>query len=287
VLTPDSVAVGLHGVNVVGLDTLQSTSAARATLGLDDVSLTVLEQLWHFNVVRVPFQAQTILQGNGTLSADDVLNTLTEIVDAAAQAGLYTLLAVEAVPGVPVQLPDATTNQALQTLAGLYASNTAVLYELFATAEPLPSAWIENVPSLIAAIRSQSPSALIFVNGGNGGFDFSQLPLLSPTGEAIFGVVYTISLGGGLQMPDMTLLGNLADRCPVCATRWASDDDPISGYLADMLGRNGIHWVASDWNADPLLANDVAAHDYSATSWGLLAIRAALYPVRPFLLPVG
>ncbi len=287
ILTPDSVAVGMHGVNVVGFDTLQSTSAARSTLGLDDVSLAVLQQLWHFNVVRLPVQAQTILQGNGSLNSDDVLNVLTEIVEAAAQAGLYTLLAIEAVPGIPVQLPDAATIQALQKLAGSYSSSTAVLYEIFATAEPLSSSWVETAPSQIAAIRSQSPAALIFVNSGNGGFDMTQLPLLSPIGEAIFGIVYTINLGGDFPTPDVNLLANLAGRCPVCATQWTSDDGPISAYHADLLGRNGIHWIASNWNADPLLANDVVAHDYSATSWGMLAIRAALYPLRPFLLPFG
>jgi hypothetical protein len=203
---------------------------------------------------------------------------------------MYALLAIQASPTAstaPAQ-PDDNTAAALQAIATHFATSTSVLYEVFASSDPMGSTWPQQAQILIGAIRAHNSAAMIFVNTGNGGVDYSQFPLLFPTGEPVFNIVYTISAGAGSeQAPEEGALASLAEHSPVCATIWRDDPSGVTPYVADLFGRYGIHWTASSWNDNPPLVANAGAHDFSPSGRGLIVQRAATYPVRPFLQPIG
>jgi hypothetical protein len=290
ILGPECTTVALRGINVTGFDGLTSAQTAAADLRLDDVALAVLHKLWGLNLVRIPISPQTIVSGNGSLSPDDMFSALDVLTTRLESAAIYTLIAIQAPPAGPTASPEPNDNTtaAIQAIASHFATSTSVLYEVFATSDPLGSGWTQQAQILIGAIRAWNSAAMIFVNTGNGGVDFSQLPLLFPTGEPVFNIVYTISAGAGNEpAPEEGVLAGLAEKYPVCATIWKDDPSGITPYVADVFGRYGIHWAASSWNDNPLLVANAGAHDFSATGWGLIVQRAANYPVRPFLQPLG
>jgi hypothetical protein len=288
ILDPQSTAVALRGVNVTGFDSLAFVQTIAADLQLDDVSLAVLHQLWGLNMVRIPMLAHTVVSGNSALAPTDVLNALDSLVEKLQGAGMYSLLAIEA-PAPPAPAtpePDSDTTAALQSLASRFATNPGVLYEIFASSVPLGSDWPQLAQQLIGAVRSRSSAAIVFVNTGNGGIDDAQFPLLFPTGDPVFNIVYTISVGPGIApIPEEGVLASLAENYPVCATIWTDDPGGLTPYSGDLFGRYGIHWAASNWNSDPCLVANAGAHDFSATSWALTVQRAAAYPIKPFLQP--
>lgn len=290
ILGPECTTVALRGINVTGFDELTSAQTAAADLRLDDVALAVLHKLWGLNLVRIPISAQTIVSGNGSLSPDDMLSALDVLTTRLESAAIYTLIAIQAPPAGPTAPPEPNENTtaAIQAIASHFATSTSILYEVFATSDPLGSGWTQQAQILIGAIRARNSAAMIFVNTGNGGVAFSDLPLLFPTGEPVFNIVYTISAGAGNEpAPEEGVLAGLAEKYPVCATIWKDDPSGITPYVADVFGRYGIHWTASSWNDSPLLVANAGAHDFSATGWGLIVQRAANYPVRPFLQPLG
>ncbi len=273
---------------MTGFDNLAFVQTIAADLQLDDVSLAVLHQLWGLNMVRIPMLAHTVVSGNSALAPTDVLHALDSLVEKLQGAGMYSLLAIEA-PAPPAPAtpePDSDTTAALQSLASRFATNPSVLYEIFASSVPLGSDWSQLAQQLIGAVRSRSSAAIVFVNTGNGGIDDAQFPLLFPTGDPVFNIVYTISVGPGIApIPEEGVLASLAENYPVCATIWTDDPGGLTPYSGDLFGRYGIHWAASNWNSDPRLVANAGAHEFSATSWALTVQRAAAYPIKPFLQP--
>jgi Cellulase (glycosyl hydrolase family 5) len=283
-------AVSLRGVTVLGFD--DAGPDVVTALSLDEDNLSLMRDVWGLSLVRIPFQAQSMVSGNGVLSAGDVLAGLDEIVSVVSQAGLYLLLAIEAplpVEGAPPPGPDNNTVLAWQTLVAHYNNENAVLYEVFSSAAPLDAAWPQEAQMLVGMIRRLNQAALIFIGGGKGGVDVSQLPLLFPTGDAVFNVVYTVDVSpSSAPRPDDGGLSSFAQLYPVFASTWSEDGDGRLGpYVADLFGRYGIGWAASNWNAEPRLIADAANHDFTATGWGLVASRAAASPVRPLRQAFG
>jgi hypothetical protein len=242
--------------------------------------------IWGLNLVRVSFGAGTVLTGNGTLSAGKILAGLDLAVTRIVEAGAYMLLALEADPGA--SLPDATTQQAWRLLAKRYKEEPGILYELFASTEALAPGWLPAALSLIGTIRSQNNAAMILVNTGNGG-DLSGLPLLLPTGDPIFNVVYTVNVSPqNSPGADDGALASFADSYPVFVSTWSDDaNNPsrVSPYFGDFFARHGVGFAAANWNADPRLVADAVNHDLTSTPWGLVAGRAAKLPMRQMLKP--
>jgi hypothetical protein len=289
-ITDDSGnAVSLRGVSVRGLDTLTPDQDAPTALSLDEDNLSLMRDVWGLNLVRIPFQAQTILSGSSAVGSDGILASLDQAIAVISQAGLYILLAIEAPPPTATNTapcPDATTIQAWQTLAARYNGQNAVLYELFASTAPLEPTWPQDAQVLIGSVRAANQAALIFVGGGLGGVDLTHLPLLFPTGEPVFGLVYTIDVSPTTaSQADDGALSAFAASYPVFASTWTEGDDRLAPYIADLFGRNGIGWAAANWNADPFLIADAANHDFTSTSWGLVAQRAAAAPAPQLLQP--
>jgi Cellulase (glycosyl hydrolase family 5) len=290
ILNDSGRAIGLRGVTVAGLDTVAPASGQIPTdaLSLDENNLALMTGIWGLNLVRLPFQSQTVLTGNGTVPAGKILAALDLAVTLISEAGAYVLLALEAAPST--SLPDAATLQAWQLLAKRYKDEPGVLYEIFASTEPLATGWLQAALSLIGTIRSQNTAAMIFVNTGNSG-DFTGLPLLLPTGDPIYNVVYTVNVSPqNSPGPDDGPLASFADLYPVFASTWSDDatnPSRVSPYVGDFFSRHSIGYAAANWNADPRLVTDALNHDFASTSWGLIAGRAATLPVRQMLERFG
>ena len=285
-------AVTLRGVTVAGLDTvaLASGQTLTAALALDVNNLALMTGVWGINLVRIPFQAQTVLSGTTGLTAGRVLSGLDLAIAVLSDAGIYTLLALEAPSSATAPpTPDASTVQAWQTLANRYKNEPGVLYEVFASSAPLSANWPQTATGLLAAIRQQNSAALAFVSSGNGGTDLTGLPLWLPNNELVPNVVYTVNVSP-VSPPgsDGEALSAFADSYPVVATSWSDDaDNPsrMSPYAAEFFGRHGIGFAASNWNADPRLVVDANNRNFTSTAWGSIAMRAAKLPARTLLKP--
>jgi len=276
----------LRGAAVVGLDSVAPGSGQTLAdaISIDHNNLALIRGIWGLNLVRIPFQAQTVLTGNGVLSAGAILAGLDLAATLICEAGAYVLLAIEPSPGA--SLPDATTQQAWQVLAKRYKDESGVLFEVFGSIEPLATGWFQAALSLIGTIRSQNSAAMIFVNTGNNG-DLSGLPLMLPTGDPIYNVVYTVSVSPqNSPGPDDGPLATFADLYPVFASTWTDDatnPSRVSPFIGDFFARHNIGFAAANWNADPRLVADAGNHDFTSTAWGLIAGRAATLPVRQML----
>jgi len=282
-------AVSLRGVTVLGLDTSVPAAAQcfRAALALDDTNLSLLLELWGVSVVRLVFQARSLLTGSSSLSSAQLLSGLDEIVGAVTAAGAYVLLAMTPAAGSAGLAPGDDTFQAWELLAEHYQNAAGVLYELLAPTIPSPVNWLDMAPVLVGTIRQKQPGALIFLGKGVGGSEVSGLPLRFSTGAPVFNLVYTIqvSASGSSNLDDGELQA-LAHSHPVFASAWFDDGagfDRLAGSVAGFLERNGIGWAAANWNADSRLVADAANHDFTPTGWGLVVQRALRLPVRPLL----
>ena len=286
ILDESGQTIVLRGITVVGLDTAAPASGQTLAdaLSIDEDNLALVTGIWGLNLVRLPFQAQTVLAGNGSVPSGKILAGLDSAVTLISEAGAYVLLALEAAPGAT--LPDASTQQAWQTLAKRYRDKPGILYEIYASIEALGSGWIQTALSLIGTIRSQNSAATIFVNTGNG-VDFTGFPLLLPTGDPIFNLVYTVNISPqNSPGPDDGPLASFADSSPVFVSTWSDDatnPSRVSPYVGDFFARHSIGFAAANWNADPRLVTDAVNHDFTSTSWGLIAGRAATLPVRQML----
>ena len=287
ILDENGNAVNLRGVTIRGFDTAAPTGGQTfaAALALDDNNLAVMADVWHTNLVRLPFQAQTIISGNGTLSAADMLAGLDVTVATIIDGGAYALLSLEPPPGGSA--PDANTHQAWQSLALRYQGEPRVLYEIFCSPSPLAANWLQQAATLVDEIRQQNPAAVIFLGSGKGGADVSGLPLLLPAGEPVENLIYTIAASTqNLPDPNDGKLRALAESYPVFASIWSDDGSDFgrsSARVADLFGRYGIGWAASNWNADPRLVDDAENHDFTPTGWGSILQHALALPA-PVLL---
>jgi hypothetical protein len=272
--------VNLRGVTVRGLDSIAPAPGQSfpAALALDDSSLLELNNHWAVNLVRLPFQAKTILSGNGTVTAAAMLTGFDATVAAVTEAGAYVLLAVEAPSGAATPAPDASTTQAWQTLAARYQNEPRVLFEVFASPAPLAANWPQSASALVTAIRQQNPTSLIFLGSGHGGADVTGLPLTSSTGDPLPNIVYTIAVSAtNFPNPDDGHFRALAESHPVFVSMWSDDGSDfgrMTARVADLFERFGIGWAAANWNADPLLVANAAADDFTPTNWGRIAQRA-------------
>jgi len=292
ILDQNGNAIALRGVSVVGLDTAAPPTGQTLpdALGIDENNLALMTGTWGLNLVRLPFQAQTVLSGSSGFSAGNLLAGLDLTVALISDAGAYVLFALEApAGGATPPAPDASTLQALQMLARRYQNEPGVLFEIFASPLPLAANWLQAAAALVTTIRQQNPSTLIFVSSGNGGVDVTGLPLQLPTGAPIFNLVYTVSVSPmSFPGPDDGPLGVFADLYPVFASTWSDDPSNVSRlspYAAEFFGRHSMGFAAANWNADPRLVTDAIHHNFTATAWGLIAGRAATLPVRALLKP--
>ncbi len=282
IVDSNSDSMDLRGITVVGLDTLALAGGQtfRSALSLDDRNISVITELWDANLVRLPFQPESMLSGNSALPADDLLAGLDETIHALTTAGVYALLALE-VPTAGGQ------TSLLQFIAERYREEPGVLYEIF-TAAPSPE-WLRIAEVLVGVIRHQNPASLIFLGSGKGGVDVAGLPLRFSAGDPVFNLVYTINISAGSSIhQDERQLHVLAQSYPLFASSWTDDGADLgrsSEHAARSFERYGIGWAASNWNAEPRLVSDAANHDFRPTPWGRIVQRALRLAVKPLLKP--
>ncbi len=277
--------VVFRGVTVDGLDAVAPTAdqSLADALGLNDAGFSTIVDSWKLNLIRVPFQAQTVLAGNGALSNTDVLAGLDDLIEAAAEARAYVMLSQQASPGVA--LPDGPVFEAWNMLAARYADEPAVLFEPFASDSPLAGNWLDAALMLVGLIRSQHPGSLLFLGNGTGRADLGGLPLRFSTGDPAPNVVYTISVDAA--HPPNGMDARLADwtaSFPLVACPWSNGGpqfDRASEFAAEFFSRYGLGWIAANWNAAPRLVADAAGGDLAPTEWGLTVLRAVSLPTRP------
>jgi len=297
VVDENGEAVLLRGVNVVGLDhaKLESGQTLSEALALSDSALTILTGLWGVNVVRLPFSARTVLEGNDSLSAEALLSGLDQAVADVASAGAYVLLALQSSAlDDATPLPDEATHECWQLLAARFQDEPGVLYEIYAASTPLAAGWADAANRLIGVVRREHPASLILVSGASAGADISDLPLRFSTGEPVHDLAYTVRVAPQLapfsRDPRFRFF---AQSYPLVASQWF-DSGPDLGRAADLAtqlferyGIGGIGWIAANWNAEPRLVTDAAARNYAATRFGNAVRRALGLPVRPQTTPVG
>jgi hypothetical protein len=273
--------VYLRGVTCRGIETDEGAA-------LDEQNLATMIGLWGVNLVRLPLQATTILTGNPSFSANDILARLDDAVEAVTTSKAWVLLSMEAPPGADTGTSaDSDIFRAWSLLANHYQDEPGVLYEVLSSPQPLPSDWLAVAAMLVGTIRLQNPASLIFLSSGRGGVDISGLPLRFATGDAVYNIAYTIDVSDS-SVPDSddAQLRAFAASYPLFASPWSQADvdlDRSSEAVSNLFSRYGMGWIASNWNADPRLVLDADAHDFAATRWGSVARRALALPVKPLL----
>jgi hypothetical protein len=188
---------------------------SREAAGITKAEIQELVGHWRANVVRVPIDQDAVAR-------DDYRRDLDEIVQWAAEAGAYTLLAVAqttpedefgcSLPGrvEPFNaLPNEKTVTAWRLLAGRYAEEPAVLYELLdapaapfagdadAEVDPAPPGkptledWHEWLRRLRTAVHTENARALLFARGWDRGLDLESFPVSLPAGGSLPNTVYS------------------------------------------------------------------------------------------------
>jgi hypothetical protein len=286
-------AIYLRGVTVIGFDSVSpgpNQTVAQA-LALDDVGLSSLSDGWGVNLIRVPLTSHAVLLGNDSLSANDLLSGLDDLIYQSESVGCYVLLALKPASERDGILPSDDDYLSMRTLALRYQDQPAVLYEPFASVSALAPNWLGIAQAVIGTIRPQHPASLLFIGNGSGTADVRELPLTFTTGDAIYNLVYTMRLTPQLMNTvDRLSLQALAQNYPVFVSEW-SDSGPdfgrSSALSAELIASCTVGWAAANWNAEPRLVFNAAAHEFSATRWGMEAQRGLAQPVRPLLMPYG
>jgi hypothetical protein len=287
IVDQNGYAVDLRGVTVAGLDMVApgpDQSVAEA-LSLDDANLSVMTENWGINLVRVPFHAQTALEGNDVLSPDEVLSGIDDIVDRVAGYNAYTLLALQApVVNGATALPDASVFECWRLLADRYQSQPAVLYEIYSASSPVAGDWLDIAPRLVGIIRKENPASLLFLGNGGADEDIAGLPLRFTTGEPLFNIVYTVRVSPRpLQAGFDAAFQGFADSYPIFVSEWTAtgpDWERVQELAASEFASYGLGWAASNWNAEPRLVVNSLKHDFTLTRSGSVVRRAMALPTK-------
>jgi hypothetical protein len=292
IVDENGAGVALRGVSISGLDTAApgAGQTLASALSLDEANITTLSDLWGINIVRLPFQAQTILAGNRSFSADALLAGLDDLIAELASLNVYVLLSLQAPPAPPhasvVLLPDQNVFDCWRLLAVHYQDEPAVLFEIYSSSLPMDETWLSAAQTLIGVIRSEHPASLLFVGSGSGDADTTGLPVRFTTGDPTPNIVYTLAVASGrqLSLANESALTKLSQSFPVFASDWSTsstgDLDRSAESAANLFSRYGIGWAAASWNAEPKLVIDAAAHNFVSTRWGNSVQRAMTLPLK-------
>ncbi len=313
----------LRGVNLLGMDSAPPDPRRGFAAGAGITPQVIEAALsWGTRVIRLAINRGRVLEGAGGLPASAYLEDLDELIRLAAQGGAYTLLSLRRLdetsafgslpaPGggsMPNRLapqPGFEHFELWRILAGRYALEPAVLYDLYAAPHPpLPGdesgiesnwdLWTLWVQMSVADIRRVNPGALCFVCGLDWGADLSGFPVLGTAGRPIPNLVYAGRLfpRQPSPWPAMQALGRAH---PLFITEWGGQrlDTSWGERTAQLLRAGGIGWAAAHWNAEPSLTRTVRERMYPST-FGALVQRAlalegetlaATLPAEPDTLP--
>ena len=296
--------VTLRGVVRSGLE-YSSPGAEGSLLkaGITAQEIQAMIAGWGAKIIRLPFNQEWALRTDG-YDPEPYLAALDFVIDSAAALGAYTLLDLQwldartprgsngdgSINFVP-PLPSVESIELWRQLAARYREEPAVLFDVFnephdaASDDPVPllgideegltfslnsgrvsmAEWQPWARHLIGAIRSESPSAVIFVSGVNWGYDLKGFPL-----PGVDGIVYSTHVYPSKGTNWDEAFGRLASVRPVFAGEWGGGPDDIAWgrRLADYLDARQIGWTAWSWSDVPRLVQLPLGPLYLPTEFG-------------------
>jgi hypothetical protein len=310
----------LRGVALLGMDSSEPHSQLGFAAGAGINQLVIDSALsWGANVLRVAINRNRVLHGYGDWSAWDYLSDLDDIIHQAAAGGAYTLLTLsrlddvtifgtlpgpggERLPNYIAPMPDYDSIGMWRVLGERYASEPAVLFDLYTAPHPpleddlsgftsdwdLWTLWIQVIA---ADLRRLHPRALIFASGLDDGSDLSGFPILGTAGQPIPNLIYTVHLYPRRADP-LTTMQTLARAHPLFISEWGgSRTDLLWGERTELALRSkGLGWTAAFWNSEPALTQSVY-NQITPTPFGALVRRALAMAgespvtIKPLALP--
>lgn len=295
-----SEAVLLRGVNRSGLEYAEpDEDGFLSAAGLSRHEVRYITREWGANIIRLPINQDWVLNGRGQFTAEDYCREIDRVIAWAAQSGAYTLVDLQWIDAdspyganrqfVPT-LPNLASVEMWARLARRYREEPAVLFDVFnephdrlpddphplirpdGTAHPPGQTrvtmreWEPWALTLIDAIRTEHPDALIWVSGINWGYDLRGFPLARP--DIVYSTHVYRNKGGNWD----EAFGNLAWSVPVFAGEWGGGDDDLTWgrRLAQFLREHEMGWTAWSWSNEPYVVTR-----YAPTRFGEIVRLAA------------
>ena len=263
--------VRLRGINRSGLEYSKSLVQA----GITEREFDEIILIWGANVVRIPFTQSFALTDSSYLVALDTA------IQMATERGAYTILDLQWLDDLTHVVPALPNRESItlwSELAHRYRSNPAVLYDIFNEPHDVTmKEWRPWATELISAVRTQNPSALIFVSGLNWGFDLRGYPL-----PGITGIVYSTHVYRNKGKAWRKAFGRLAQELPVFVAEWGGTNADLDwgDSLLNYLDSLNIGWAAWSWSDHPHLTKKTDGPRYEATEFGWLVRKALQGQIR-------
>jgi hypothetical protein len=280
----------LRGVNRSGLEYAgpdEQGFLSGASLSRSEIEFLVRE--WRCNIIRLPFNQDFVLRGRLGRPGEQYQQALDQVIYWASMFGAYTLLDLQWLDAERMYggnrnfvapLPNVESVELWRTLARRYASEPAVLYDVFnephdrLADDPYPlnkedgttyppgqrrvtmKEWQPWARKLTQAIRGENPDALVFVGGTNWAYDLRGMPM------DLENIVYSthVYLNKGNEWPEA--FGNLSKSVPVFAGEFGGYDTPEDLDFVQRLIRYmqelEIGWTAWSWSDSPFLVTRYA-----------------------------
>jgi endoglucanase len=275
----------LRGVNRSGLEYAgpdEQGFLSGASFSRSEIEFIVRD--WQCNIIRLPFNQDFVLRGRLGRSGEEYQQAIDQVVYWASALGAYTLLDLQWLDAdrtyggnrnFVAPLPNIDSIELWTTLARRYASEPAVLYDLFnephdrLADDPYPlnkedgttypagqrlvtmKEWQPWARKLTQAIRTENPGALVFIGGTNWAYDLRGMPM------DLENVVYSTHVypNKGNDWPDA--FGNLSKSVPVFAGEFGGSDTrsdlDFIQRLIQYLGDLEIGWTAWSWSDSPFI----------------------------------
>jgi aryl-phospho-beta-D-glucosidase BglC (GH1 family) len=257
----------LRGINRSGLEyAIPDEDGFASGAGIARAEVEWIVREWGANIIRLPFAQDRVLRGFGDRSGEEYLRDIDRVVNWAARYGAYTLLDLQWIDGAVPALPDHESPGMWAQLARRYRDQASVLYDV--CNEPHDCTieqWKPSARRLIDAIRSENPTALVFVSGVDWGYDLRGFPL------DVANVVYSTHIYRNKGDNWEQAFGALARHQPVFAGECGGVEHDVDwgrslfAYLQDL----GIGFTAWSWSDHPHLV-----HRYLPTEFGNVVRRA-------------
>ncbi len=289
----------LRGVNRSGLE--YSAPGGQGSLASAGISESEFDEIaaWGANLVRIPFNQDWALR-TSEYDPEAYLAALDRVIAMAAARNVYTLLDLQWLDAVSPRgrlpngrinfvppLPNLGSIELWKQLASRYRGEPAVLYDVFNEPhDPLPddagalhgirpddtlvplrlrrvtlAEWQPWAIRLVSAIRSEHPSALIFVSGVDWGYDLQHLPC-----PDLDRVVYSSHVYPKKKKTWRSAFGDLSLQLPVFIAEWGGLEKDLSWgkELAHYLDDLELGWAAWSWSDHPRLVQPTSSSEPTA-----------------------
>lgn len=261
--------VVLRGINLSGLE--YSEPGDQGFLAYSGFTQDLIRRIvtdWNSRIIRLPFTQDRVLRGRGSLTGEQYLIAIDQMIDWSASLGAYTLLDLQWLSseyvfalddkGNPIRiapLPDTESPTLWRILAERYASESAVLFDIYNEPHDCSAAdWRYWAALLADTIREVHPQSLLFVSGIDWGYDLRKVRIEADN------IVYSTHVYRVKTEDPEEPFEDAPSKVPLFAAEWGGSDNDLEwgGVLADYLHENQIGWTAWSWHDNPKLQiNDI------------------------------